>query len=196
MQIIREHAVFDGVLFHEFGHLAYYRKMLGAAQYTSEHACNLSGSCVSFPACGGCVGHEWNKDIGPEAAMMEGWADFFEAVTTRVLNPNTSPSWSLIENPNSWKPAYTIANGPGVEIWVAAYLWDVFDNPGGTDDDPVLPSGNAQQRYNSVASYFVNMPLSSELRHVWVQRIKPTLSPTGLSQHQTALALNTLASVY
>jgi hypothetical protein len=37
----------------------------------------ILGSCVMAPLCPGCLFHDFYTDIGPKAAMIEGWANFF-----------------------------------------------------------------------------------------------------------------------
>ena len=205
IQVVYGDALVDPTVFHEYGHLAYYRKMMGESSYNREHGCNLSGACASFPLCGGCIGHTQFENIGPEAAMIEGWADFFAALTTRVFYDVTD-SFQVENSISSWP------TGPGNEARVAAFLWDMWDNVGVTNDpdprfdnrdgfsgsspnDPVSPTGGLTVRYKKVAGYFTDMPLSSELKDNWLSRIKPTLSGQSLTDHCKILKFNTLNSI-
>jgi hypothetical protein len=198
MQIVYAHALYDSVLFHEYGHLVYYRNMLGATNYNSGHACNITANCIRFPFCGGCLYHDFSKDIGPEAAMIEGWADFFEALTTRHID-GVLEGWNA-ERKETYYPA-----GLGSEVRVANYLWDLWDTTASVDpvwpsiestaEDPISPTGNAQARYKTVLNHFQNMPLSSELRHVWLSRIKPSLNAQGIQNHCAVLRYNTLGAI-
>lgn len=198
MQIVDGDAVVDATIHHEFGHEVYYRQLLGEAQWATYN----TATGVAFPTCGGCMNHNFDMEIGPEAAMVEGWADFFAAVTTRALSANSSDA-GLVENPDLWTQYYptSIPSGLGNELRVAAYLYDLYDTNADHaylsrgDDDTYQPSGTPQQRYRNVAGYFFNASLSSELQHHWTQRIKPTLTSDGLAAHCTLLRLNTLSSI-
>lgn len=200
MQMVYGDAHADPTIFHEFGHLAYYRRMMGESAYNSAHACNMSSGCVQFPACGGCIGHGLLENIGPEAAMIEGWADFFQSVAMTNIpdahdryNGATDFSGSM-EHPQGAYP--TLPAGPGNELRVAAFLWDMYDSYAG-DDENLSHAGDAKVRYRHVGSYFVNMPLSSELANVWATRIKPTLTTTPQRRdYCSALKLNTLGAIF
>lgn len=198
MQIVWDDALRDDILFHEYGHLVYYRRMLGEASYNVEHACNISANCTSFPPCDGCIGHNYELYIGPIAAMIEGWADFFEAVTTRNVD-GAEPGWDA--EPKS-HPVWTYTNGLGNEARVGAYLWDIWDNgtsPGRNLEptlvDPVSPEGTPQERYARIINHFRNMSLTSTLKSVWISRIKPSLVEGELDDHCTVLSYNTLNSI-
>jgi len=187
-------------LFHEFGHEVYYRQMLGAAQWATYD----TATSFTVPTCGGCLGHGYDTNSGPEAAMVEGWADFFEAVSTGTLGYNGPSAW--IESPSIYP---NIPTGLGNETRVAAYLYDLYDNHAEevnadgqprfantrNDDDNYRPGGLASQRYSAVASYFFNGSLSSELQQNWFQRIKPALSAGQVTEHCVLLLLNTLQAV-
>jgi hypothetical protein len=200
MQMVYEDANNDDQIFHEFGHEVYYRRMMGDAAYHQAHSCSASAVCKTFPTCGGCIGHSILKDIGPEAAMIEGWADFFEAVAALnvpATNARGTPSYRYIENPSQW----VLPTGAGSEMRVAAYLWDFFDDNvfirDYVDDyDAVVSTGAPKERYRKVAAYFKDMSLSSELVNVWKTKIKPSLGSTDLLNHQTILNQNTLGGVY
>jgi len=205
MQMVYGDAHADPTIFHEFGHLAYYRRMMGESAYNSAHSCNMSSGCVQFPACGGCIGHTYTADIGPEAAMIEGWADFFEGIAManvprahskygNLLNIST-----ILEDPTE---SYSLPSGPGNELRVAAFLWDIYDveamyDPEDGDGD-IHDFGalDVKARYRKVGGYFVNMPLSSELANVWATRIKPTLDVNQRRGFCDALRLNTLGALY
>jgi hypothetical protein len=157
-----------------------------------------------FPACWNCPGHSYIKDIGGSAAMIEGWAGFFEAVTLASIANAVIPVGAIttfVENPDSVTfGGVSPATGLGAEIRVAAYLWDLWDNPAltprpSTDGDPVSPSGSTQQRYSKIANYFMNMDVLSSLQSVWQQRIKPTLSNQEISDHCTVFKMNTLGAI-
>jgi len=208
VQILYADAFNDPTIFHEFGHEVYYRKVMGESAYNSEHKCNLSGACSSFPLCGGCINHSRFDNIGPEAAMIEGWADFFAALTTRIF-PDVGDSFQVELKSSSWK------TGPGNEAHVAAFIWDMWDNPSNPDplfndndgsvsgvpNDPVAPSGSYAARYKQVAGYFtktsssVNISLSSELKDHWFSGIKKSLSGQALANHCKILKFNTLGSI-
>lgn len=195
IQIVFNHAQHDSVLFHEYGHLVYYRRMMGETAYNNEHACNLSGACASFPPCTGCIGHNMTIDIGPTAAMIEGWADFFEALSTRLVD-SAGDGWGA-ELMQSYYPT-----GLGAEARVGNYLWDIWDNgvdPFANSDptgkDLVSPAGTANVRYAAIIHHFRNMPLTSGLQNVWSIRIKPSLSSQGIQNHCAVLRHNTLTAI-
>lgn len=198
MQMVYGDAHADPAIFHEFGHLAYYRRMMGESAYNSAHSCNMSSGCVQFPACGGCINHTLSANIGPEAAMIEGWADFFEGVAmTNVPGAHSKYGeyWDIstvMERPTDF---YTLPSGQGNELRVAAFLWDMYDSYAG-DDENLSHLGDAKARYRHVGGYFANMPLSSELANVWTTRIKPTLATAQRRDYCAALKLNTLGSLY
>lgn len=194
IQIVYAQALRDDIIFHEYGHLAYYRKVMGASAYNAAHSCNLSATCVSFPTCGGCIGHNFSTDIGPEAAMIEGYADFFEAITTRNI-PGASFGWSA-EAPQSNYPV-----GLGSEGRVGNFLWDLWDTSANidpvypdTDNDPVKPSGSAKARYKTIANYFLDGALSWEFKRFWNDNIKTELSGQTLLDHCIVLRFNTLGA--
>jgi hypothetical protein len=211
VQMVYADANFDDVIFHEFGHEVYYRRMMGEAAYNQAHSCSASAVCTVFPLCGGCIGHSLLANSGPEAGMIEGWADFFEAVTVQHV-PATNV-WSdedgnpffmntYIENFDRypWEGITSIPTGQGVEARVAAYLWDFWDPNLSTfqiyDNDEVVTIGTAQERYRKVGGYFMNMSISSAFSNVWRTNIKPNLSPTDVQKHRSVLFLNTLGGVF
>lgn len=202
VQLVYAHANVDDIIFHEFGHEVYYRRMLGDYKYHVSHACAMKSGCTpSFPACGGCIGHSISKNIGPEAAMIEGWAGFFEGVTALnvpATNVRSGAPYKYIEDPND---RGGVPTGPGAELRVAAYLWDFWDDNTTIadfvyDNDAVVSTGTAKERYKKVAGYFKDMSISSEFINVWRTNIKPTLDSTELLNHQKILNLNTLGGVY
>ena len=204
MQMVYDDANWDNTIFHEFGHEVYYRRMMGESAYNQAHSCSSSAVCTVFPLCGGCIGHSLFKDSGPEAGMLEGWADFFEAIAVQHI-PAKHISFSMnsyIENFDryGWSGISSIPSGQGVEARVAAYLWDIWDNNSSTpqiyDNDQVVGSGTPQERYRKVGGYFMNMNVSSEFINVWRSRIKPSLNSTDLAKHRSVLILNTLGAVY
>ena len=152
-----------------------------------------------FPSCYGCLGHSLLLNSGQEAAMIEGWADFFEAVTTRYFPDVSVPSPTNIEDPRKYRPANTLHEGPGVEIWVAAFLWDWYDTPAdypsGTDDDNIAVPLNRIQRYENIASRFVNVNAESYLSSMWRLRIKPSLTPGEVVLMCGIVKKNTLGSI-
>ncbi len=171
MFIVAGHATEDNVLFHEFGHEAYYRRMYGESSYNADYRYSTKALQPGvFPSCYGCLGHSLLLNSGQEAAMIEGWADFFEAVTTRYFLDVSVELPRFIEDPRKYRPANTLHEGPGVEIWVAAFLWDWYDTPadnGGTDDDNIAVPLTPQGRYENVASRFVNVNAESYLSSMW-----------------------------
>ena len=181
MFIVAGHATEDNVLFHEFGHEAYYRRMYGESSYNADYRYSTKALQPGvFPSCYGCLGHSLLLNSGQEAAMIEGWADFFEAVTTRYFLDVSVELPRFIEDPRKYRPANTLHEGPGVEIWVAAFLWDWYDTPadnGGTDDDNIAVPLTPQGRYENVASWFVNVNAESYLSSMWRLRILPSLKP-------------------
>lgn len=80
---------------------------------------------------------------------------------------------SHLEAPTISYPS--VPGGPGNELRVAAFLWDMYDSFSG-DDEEIRPEGDANARYRRVGGFFVNMPISSELVNVWTAKIRPTLN--------------------
>ena len=195
IQIPYATATDTSTVFHEFGHEVYYRQLLGGAAWATYN----TATGAAFPTCGGCLGHSYTTNSGPEAAMIEGWADFFAAVTTRTLG--YSGDYLTVEKPDDY---YVVPRGLGNELRVAAYLYDRYDNDteefnfdgvpnsSRTDDDYYKTTGTAAERFSKVAKYFFNAPLSSEFQQHWLQRIKPALSASGVVDNCALLRLNTL----
>jgi hypothetical protein len=194
MLIVAGDGIRDDVLFHEFGHEAYYRRMLGEDKYNYYYRESTRALQTGvFPRCISCTTQQTYRKSSPEAAMIEGWATFFETMTTRVIEkvssfgPELEPLWSGADG-GSW-----------VSGRVAATLWDFWDIPNtgvasSTDNDLVSPAGNAQVRYGKVANYFVNKDELSSFKTMWHQRIKPTLNVDALKNHCQVLKLNTLTA--
>ena len=180
IMVVPGHSTRDDILFHEFGHEAYYRRMYGESDYVSKYKSSTKTLQPGvFPSCYGCLGHTYYKSSSRDAAMVEGWADFFEAVTTREI-PGITRSYRYIEDPNKYSSYLPLEYGENVEIWVAAFLWDWYDTPddnGGTDDDNIAVPFDSRGRYENVASRFVNVYPVSYLSSMWRLRILPSLKP-------------------
>ncbi|RTR22108.1 hypothetical protein [Deinococcus radiophilus] len=194
IQLVYAHGTNDSVLFHEYGHEVYYRQLFGSTLYESYN----TATSATYPTCGGCIGHSLEKDIGPEAAMIEGWADFFEAVTTdNVPNAASEGIAYWVEYPDRYP---SVPTGPGSELRVASFLYDLYDADlegyyNEWDDDALKPAGGPQQRFRNVAQYANNLPVSAEFKQMWFQNIKPTLDPNSLSVVCGILRSATLGSI-
>jgi hypothetical protein len=120
-----------------------------------------------------------------------------------------------LQNRN-WEPepnysASIYPTGLGAEIRIATFLWDLWDTNSDTNSeilnpdnrtkntenvslDPVNPTGSAQQRYRTIATYFLNGSVNWGLKDFWLSKIKPTLSGQNLKDHCTVLRYNTLGA--
>jgi hypothetical protein len=193
VQVVYDQALDDDILFHEYGHEVYYRRTMGQVNYNFGYNCNFAATCFSPPLCGGCLWHDGSKNIGPEAAMIEGWADFFEAVALyNIPNNNGGATYYVVEDPRccTWnnKP---VASGVGAEFRVAAYLWDLYD---GIDSFEPVDQIDGLGNYKKIAAY-MNQPSwaeSSELKQIWLENIEPSLNADLQEKHCRLMIYNTL----
>lgn len=198
----------DHTLFHEFGHQTYYMNVLGQQQYINSMPAGYMAS-GTFPLCTDCMSHSLLSSKGEQYGMIEGWADFFEAVAFRNVAPYAGRYdyiADIIENPDnhSFQEApHLIPTGAGNEVRVASYLYDLYDNDADsvfaesgelltTDGDAVSPVGSAQARYRNVAKYAFGGHTDWGLTTYWFNKIKPTLSAAELVQHCKILVKNKL----
>ncbi|MFC6619752.1 hypothetical protein [Deinococcus radiophilus] len=162
IQLVYAHGTNDSVLFHEYGHEVYYRQLFGSTLYESYN----TATSATYPTCGGCIGHSLEKDIGPEAAMIEGWADFFEAVTTdNVPNAASEGIAYWVEYPDRYP---SVPTGPGSELRVASFLYDLYDADlegyyNEWDDDALKPAGGLNRGSVTLLNMLIifRYPLSS-----------------------------------
>ena len=80
----------DRTIFHEFGHEVYYRRILGGSTYGSQHRGAVSGRGV-YPLCIGELSASIWKEVDGCTGMLEGFAVWFESITTRALGVSSIP---------------------------------------------------------------------------------------------------------
>ncbi len=74
-------ARYDPLIFHEFGHEVYYRRMLGGAEYERLHQnVTLRGQLPTYPACLGALGWEPWAIEGLCAGMLERFCPLIRAL--------------------------------------------------------------------------------------------------------------------
>lgn len=196
---------YDPTLFHEYGHEVYYRRMLGESAYQSSHEKAVKTGLSDFPWCYGSTGWSVWSHVDGCAGMLEGFALWFESITTRVLSnrwrdtnlfdPEVKPSISS-------KPA-----GAAVPGRVAQYLWDVTDAHAlsNTNAQNLIPDTDAdavkyynslesvKQRYARVASHFYNAHPVENFTYMFKNRISPKLSSSQRDLYCSVVKYNTLA---
>ncbi len=176
----------DRLIFHEFGHEVYYRRMLGGAEYNRLHQdVTLRGKTPAYPACLDALGWKTWAIEGPCAGMLEGFALWFQSVSTRALNAEIDTSFDVELTPASdTRTAGTQRPGS-----VAQFLLDLTDSHSSgvllnyepPAIDPVKPSSSdIRARYQNVAQFFRNGPIESDFSSVWKNMFKPRLTKAQL----------------
>lgn len=193
----------DRTLFHEFGHEVYYRRMLGADTYRYYHEQAVVRGQTALPLCAGSIGWSPWKHTDGCAGMLEGFALWFEGVSTRAgLGTSFSTAIEFDISPGT--------NGGGaVPGHVAQFLYDLTDAhaPVGstTPISSKVPDSDADEvknttmpdlgtRYSNVARYFHGAnPGSSTFTYMYQNRIQPALHPDHRPDHCAVVRRNTLA---
>lgn len=188
---------YDPTLFHEFGHEVYYRRMLGADTYRRHHESAVKGNGTYFPWCLGSLGWSiWSSADGC-AGMLEGFALWFESVSTRAVSGARQRDTKIFEPEN--KPPVSGSNAGGaVPGRVAQYLWDITDAHADSssivkdlDADAVRSTTSSiGARYSNVAGYFRDANDERDFNYVLKYRILPRVSRDA---HCSVVRYNTLS---
>ena len=171
---------YDPGIFHEYGHQAYYLRVLGLSQFNQLRnktpLCFGSLTWTLWTEGEGCVG------------MLEGWAVFFENVATDKFN--TASGRPIETNRYDPKPS----DGPtsiGTPGNVAGYLWDITDDHGSNpdlndfDNDLVVYTNQSiEKRFERTGNFFYNQPENANFKTIWDANFKPALRATGTCKTQ------------
>jgi hypothetical protein len=124
---------------HEYGH-SFHNMALGGIGHIYVSSFFLS--------------HTFEEQTNGAKALLEGFAEFFET----LIHPGARSLHRGVRWPNNWTSSIDL--GPKTEGRVAAYLWDVIDNPDekgsahehyGAEGWGTVPNaGNAQEWYDQV----------------------------------------------
>lgn len=186
----------DRTLFHEFGHEVYYRRMLGADTYAYHHEQAVKWGNTALPLCAGSIGWSPWKDTDGCAGMLEGFALWFEGVSTRA-GLGTSPS-TIIDF--EYPPGTN--GGAAVPGHVAQFLWDITDAHANAStqvqdkdaDEVKNTTASLASRYPAVARYFKNAPPnSSTFTYMYKNRIEPLHPASERVDFCAVVRRNTLA---
>lgn len=168
----------DVGIFHEYGHQAYYLRMLGPDQFNSQR----NGIVGCLPALGWVL---WSNGEGC-AGMLEGWAVFFENVASDRFNTNPGRSVEINRyDPDPNDPFATV----GAVGNVAGFLWDISDDHGigsnldleDFDNDLIVNTNQSiESRFEQTGNYFYNLPVNTNFGVVWSRNIAPRLRGTGM----------------
>ena len=176
----------DPLIFHEFGHEVYYRRMLGGAEYGRLHqAVTILGRTPAYPVCLDALGWKPWAIEGHCAGMLEGFALWFETVSTYALGAGIDRSFDPEFRPTTG--TQTLGHHrPGS---VAQFLMDVTDshstgvlpNRESSSIDPVRQlDANISVRYRNVAQFFHHGRIEASFTDVWKNMFKPRLSKSEL----------------
>ena len=196
---------YDPTLFHEFGHEVYYRRMLGADSYRYWHQRAVERGETAMPGCVGSIGWDIWKHVDGCAGMLEGFALWFDGVTTRAgIGANYVRSQRLQFDPEPFDPANN-ANRPtggAVPGRVAQFLWDITDAHAGVSsyvrdvdaDEVINKDADLKGRYSGVARYFKNAaPNDSTFTYMYKNRIQTVFPADQRDEHCAVVRRNTLA---
>ena len=162
---------YDVGIFHEYGHQAYYLRMLGPSEFNNQRnrtpICQGSLTWVLWKSAEGCVG------------ILEGWAVFFENVASDRFNTNPGRSVEINRYDPDPGDGYTNIGTPGN---VAGFLWDITDDHGSNpdlndfDNDIIVNTNQSiESRFEQTGNYFYNLPVITNFGVVWDRNIAPKL---------------------
>lgn len=186
----------DRTLFHEFGHEVYYRRMLGADTYRYHHEQAVKHGQAALPSCAGSIGWTPWKHTDGCAGMLEGFALWFEGVSTRAgIGANPSPSIDFEANPGP-------NTGAAVPGRVTQFLWDITDAHANAStqvqdkdaDEVINTTASLASRYSGVARYFKDAnPGNSTFTYMYKNRIEPLHPASERVDFCAVVRRNTLA---
>lgn len=186
----------DRTLFHEFGHEVYYRRMLGADTYRYHHEQAVKYGRTALPLCAGSIGWTPWKYTDGCAGMLEGFALWFEGVSTRAgLGTNPSVAINFEDPPGT-------NGGAAVPGHVAQFLWNITDAHANVStqvqdkdvDEVKNTTASLASRYSGVARYFKDAnPGSSTFTYMYKNRIEPLHPATERVDFCAVVRRNTLA---
>ena len=182
-------ALSDPLIFHEFGHEVYYRRMLGGAEYGRLHQdVTLRGGPITYPPCLDALGwNAWNIE-GHCAGMLEGFAVWFEIVATRALGTKIAGDVHPEYKPTNIQSSNHMRPGS-----VAQFLLDITDSHSGSgvlqNDEPLSIDPvrqldpNIRVRYRNTAQFFHHGQIEFGFLTVWDKMFKPRLPASELRDY-------------